>query len=151
MLGDDLGKHSKLLWQSQGSLSLLRGAMFWGAKNAQVLKCLLPFIIAAFHTETLSQRAINRGVWDVGRIGTWCHRSGPLGPFGSALESGVGGSYLLPASFSLKDSSPADDWSLKAFMCQMREAPPFLVAAKRGAEKEMYPRSGEERWGEMSL
>lgn len=54
----------------------------FGGKTAQVFKCLLPFIIAAFLTETLRRRAINWSLCDVGATVTWCHR---FGPFGSAF------------------------------------------------------------------
>lgn len=84
-------------------LSHLQGAMFWGGKNAQVFKCLLPVIIAAFLTETLRRGAINLGVFDVGGTSTWCHRSGP---FGSALELGV----LFPSpTLFRKPICPNDD------------------------------------------
>lgn len=43
------------------------GVPCFGGKNAQVFKCLLLVIITAFLTETLSWRAINWGVCDVGR------------------------------------------------------------------------------------
>lgn len=80
----------------------LTGCHVLGAKKMhKVLKCLLPLIIAAFLTETLSRHAINWSVCDVGRVGTWCHRSGPLGPFGSALEAGV--------AFLLRLIRPNDD------------------------------------------
>lgn len=58
-----------------------------GKSIAQVFECLLPFIMAVSFAETLYRDAVNWVVIDVVRMGTWCHRSGPLR---SALQLGWG-------------------------------------------------------------
>lgn len=81
----------------------LQGAMIWGVWGdggrciAQVFECLLAFIMAVSLTGTLYRDAINLGVIDVGRMGTWCHRSGP---FRSVLQCGGSLFLLQPCSKS---------------------------------------------------
>lgn len=114
------------------------GVPCFGGKNAQVFKCLLLVIITAFLTETLSWRAINWGVCDVGRTGTWCHCSGPLGPFGSALELGV----AFPLCLFQKAHLPRWWLNFKSFHVSDVH-PSFLVVVVVGDE-------GSQKWrGEM--
>lgn len=64
-----------------------------GWVGADVLhKCLSVYclLLWQFPSETLYRDAINLGIIDVGRIGAWCHRSGPFG-----LLYSVGGSLFL--------------------------------------------------------
>lgn len=72
-----------------------------GKSIAQVFECLLPFIMAVSFAETLYRDAVNWVVIDVVRMGTWCHRSGPLR---SALQLGWGleGGVTFPSKTLFK-------------------------------------------------
>lgn len=78
----------------------LQGTMIWAVGGTELLhKCLSVYslLLWQFPSETLYRDAINLGVIDVGRMGTWCHRSGP---FMSALQCGGSLFLLQPCSKS---------------------------------------------------
>lgn len=102
------------------------GCHVLGAKMAKCLSVYCHYYCSFPHGNPESG-AINWGVCDVGRMGTWCHRSGPLGPFGSALELGVCSSQ----------------WWLKFKSFHVR-APPFWWW--RGRRIPEVERRDEEKW-----